>query len=126
MSSRRSVLIVDDDPDVRQVLRAQCLAAKLDPECAASAEEAIALLKRGPFSIVVLDLIMPGGSGLEVLDFIEQHEAVKHVFIISSLAELWNARNEHAPNVSHLAKPFDPAELIRQIYDVLQITDMRS
>jgi two-component system phosphate regulon response regulator OmpR len=125
MPSRRRVLIVDDDPDVRDLLQTHCLAARLEPECVSDAAAAIAKLEQEDYPIIVLDLIMPGGSGLEVLEVAEGKPDVKRIFVISSLAELWSSRNEYSSQVTVLAKPFEPAELIRRIYDVLQITDVR-
>lgn len=64
--TERSVLIVDDDESVRNMLRIH-LSSRYLCATAASAEEAVRLLKLNSFSIVLTDVIMPGVSGIELL-----------------------------------------------------------
>lgn len=64
--SDRSILIVDDEEQVRAMLRIH-LSAKYLCATAASAEEALRFLKLNTFAIVLTDVIMPGQSGVELL-----------------------------------------------------------
>jgi CheY-like chemotaxis protein len=75
MSTRPSVLIVDDDSEVRTMLAELLVARGLDVEVAANGAEAIELLENGqrPYA-VLLDLLMPGIVGHSVIEYM-QHDA---------------------------------------------------
>src|ERR1041384_20674 len=60
------ILIVDDDPGVRQLLY-DFLCGSYSCFLAANAEEAFACLEKETFALIILDVIMPGLSGIEVL-----------------------------------------------------------
>src|SRR3990170_4560698 len=60
------VLVVDDEPGVRESLR-MCLRDDCDVAVAASVDEALARLREEPPDLILLDLVMPGRSGFELL-----------------------------------------------------------
>jgi DNA-binding response OmpR family regulator len=63
---RAVVLIVDDDRDVCAVMAASLSKRDLRIECAHSAEEAVERLASGRIDLAVIDLLLPGGSGVEL------------------------------------------------------------
>lgn len=69
---RPRVLIVDDVEDNREILIRRLRRQDFETEAAADGESALALLRTGRFDVVVLDWMMPGMSGLEVLDRIRE------------------------------------------------------
>src|SRR5260221_1585843 len=64
MSSAR-ILIVDDDPQIRRVLRTSLVAQDYEVEDARNGEEALEKLREEKLDLVILDMNMPGMSGLE-------------------------------------------------------------
>jgi CheY-like chemotaxis protein len=62
----RRVLIVDDEPGVRESLRI-LLKDTHEPVAVSSAPEALSQLAAGPFDLVLLDIVMPGIDGLQLL-----------------------------------------------------------
>ena len=64
----RRILIVDDDPDVREVVEAALQEVGFETQLAGSGQEALALVKAGDFDAVVTDLRMPGMDGLELCE----------------------------------------------------------
>jgi len=82
--SNRSILIVDDEEAVRNMLRIH-LSPNYLCATAASAEEAIRLLKLKTFSIVLTDVIMPGLSGVELLREITTRYPETVVIVFSSI-----------------------------------------
>ena len=66
---RRRVLIVDDEPSVRESVR-MLLKDSWEPVAVASGPEALSALGAGTFDVVLLDIVMPGIDGLELLDAI--------------------------------------------------------
>jgi DNA-binding NtrC family response regulator len=66
------VLVVDDDDVMRKVWRRILRPPEFEVDVAARADEALAVLGRSPFDVVLLDIVMPGQSGMEVLPIIKR------------------------------------------------------
>ena len=84
------VLVVDDAEANRSMLCRQLSRLGLDAQSAASGDDAIERLKESSFDLVLLDVMMPGLSGLEVLNLMKQSEAMRHlpVLMVSALGEM--------------------------------------
>lgn len=82
--SDRRVLIVDDEEPVRKLF-ASFLSDRYTCSTAANSEEALALLSREPFALVLSDIIMPGLSGVELLREITAHFPDTAVVMISGV-----------------------------------------
>lgn len=67
MSSRPRVLLIDDDPDVRESLR-RMIALEHEVDAVGSVDRAMALLADRSYELVVCDMVMPGRSGLGFLE----------------------------------------------------------
>jgi sigma-B regulation protein RsbU (phosphoserine phosphatase) len=84
------VLVVDDQEGNREVLSRHLTRQGLNSEVAGSGEEGLAKLADGSYDLVLLDVLMPGLSGLETLQRMKSDESLKHipVLMISALGEL--------------------------------------
>jgi CheY-like chemotaxis protein len=97
------VLIVDDEEDMRESLRDVVEMVGCSVLTAASAEEALALLANRRPCLIVLDLLMPGMTGVEMLTAIRREPALSALPVIIS-----TSAPEKAPrDVPVLAKPID-------------------
>lgn len=97
------VLIVDDEEGVRESLRDVVELVGCTALMAASAEEALALLSECRPCLVVLDLLMPGMTGAEMLETMRQTPALSTLTVVIS-----TSAPERAPRgVAVLAKPID-------------------
>jgi two-component system, OmpR family, phosphate regulon response regulator PhoB len=108
-----TILICDDEPSLRELMR-----ISLRPDYqfaeAADATEAIALVDAVRPDVVLLDVMMPGGSGLTVLEHLRSHPELKDtlVVVISAFAADRDHLAAHDAGAdSFLQKPFDPEEL---------------
>lgn len=122
----KKVLIVDDDPIIRNLIAALMRRKGFLDSQAANGEEAITLLTnvrseengQSEYDLILLDLMMPRVSGWEVLTYIEQSmpEAVKHVVVISAAgeAQLKELERRGACGVV-LPKPFDTEVFYQKI-----------
>lgn len=68
MAKATRILIVDDEPAIRETLAEMLNIEGREVMTAASGEEALALLQKGNFDLMLLDLVMPGLGGLQVMD----------------------------------------------------------
>ena len=89
------VLLIEDDPIERQRIGSFIEAAGYEVTRAASGEEGLALLRSRPFAAVVLDLVMPEMSGLDVLRAARTEDRLADVrFIV--LSAMYMTKNERA------------------------------
>jgi len=78
-----SILIVDDEPGIRQSLKGALEDEGYKTSTADSGEACLELLKKRPFDVVLLDIWLPGMDGLEALEKIKQSEEAPEVIMIS-------------------------------------------
>ena len=106
-----NILIVDDDDAIRGLL-----CTLLDPmhwcALASSAEEAVRLLDTGSFNLVLSDITMPGGSGLELCRHIQRTCPHTVVIMISAMTEIEYAVEAMREGAfDYISKPFDLARV---------------
>ena len=109
-----TILVVDDDADIRELIQAILEAAGHDVALAADGQEALNKLKRKPYDLVVLDIMMPTMSGYEVLEQIRAmpSRASTPVIVVTAKHDPTGVMREvRGGAVDHLAKPFMPEEL---------------
>ena len=85
------ILVVDDEPTVRKFLVAALTDAGHSVAVAENGAQAIELFKANPCDLVVTDVLMPGLSGLEVLQAIKRHSPATEVVVITAHATLETA-----------------------------------
>jgi two-component system, chemotaxis family, chemotaxis protein CheY len=121
----KNILIVDDSPTIRRMVAAslQSLEDVLFME-ASNGLEAIEMLAREVFSLMILDLNMPDMHGLEVLEFVRAHDRYQGVRIIV-LTTKYDAESRRAAldggASRYLTKPFDPAALREHSSSLLEL-----
>jgi DNA-binding response OmpR family regulator len=122
MDSRpRTVLVVDDDPTVSDVVSRYLERAGYQVTRAADGSGALAEFRRHQPDLVVLDLMLPGIDGLEVCSQLRQHSAQVPVIMLTALGE-------EADRVlglqlgadDYVTKPFSPRELVLRVQSVLR------
>ena len=108
------ILLVDDEPALRELLRVTFEGASVDVIEAASGEEALSFLSLDLPDAIVLDLRMPGMDGAELCRRLRRDEETRALPIVvlsgGDPAELERARKAGADEV--MAKPFSPLELL--------------
>jgi CheY-like chemotaxis protein len=117
-----TLLVVDDNAQVRRIVSLWGAAMQVDVSCACDGKEAVNFLITRRFDVVLADVHMPGIGGLKLLAWIRKHRPEVLVCMMSSdtPAENMNTgfRAETAPDVDGwLAKPFSIAALDRCIRD---------
>jgi DNA-binding response OmpR family regulator len=111
----RRVLVVDDNDDVRELLIHILRAEGLSPFGAADAVSALAILNSNPMDLILLDVMMPGISGVELLLKIRATESAYQNIPIAMITAL-SAHEEVARAIeagasTYLVKPFRGADI---------------
>jgi CheY-like chemotaxis protein len=109
--SEATILVVDNDPDLRRVISLRLTGAGYSCVEAGTGAQALSEWRRRSFDVVVSDLNMPGGDGIALADTLQRDEAVPIIFI-TGFREDFKRRLRRVDNVSLLEKPFDPSVLI--------------
>ena len=120
---RHRVLVVDDEESTR-LLVARMLARGLsaEPQLAGTCEQALRLARNYAYDAILLDLLMPGMGGLELLRSIRRSSAnmASPVMIVSALADRETVeRCRDAGADAHLAKPLDERRLVAAVKKLL-------
>lgn len=107
------ILVVEDSAAMRAFVRAALEAHGHDVIEATSGLDALRLLPRGPYQLVITDINMPDLSGLELVAFIRrsQHRATPIVIISTEGRETDRERGLALGANAYLTKPFAPHEL---------------
>ncbi|MHB8420587.1 MAG: hybrid sensor histidine kinase/response regulator [Myxococcales bacterium] len=129
LSHLEQILVVDDDPRLRTMLAEQLELAGLASLQAADAEAALALAARPEVALVLLDVMMPGVSGLELLGTLRGRPGTARLPVI-----LLTARSQVGDKLEglelgaddYVTKPFDSAELLARVRVQLRLRRLRA
>jgi len=123
----KRILIVDDEPNIRMSLEMRLSKAGYEVELAANGQEALVAYQRSvikkPFNLILLDIIMPGLSGLEVLEMIRQDENSRQIadqnrlpiIMLTALKDSWQQDAESEGCHGYIVKPFKSEELLAAV-----------
>jgi DNA-binding NtrC family response regulator len=111
-----SVLIVDDEAEIRESLQALLEIEGFEVESAASGEEGLTLIGDRPFDLVLLDLALPGRDGMEVFSEIRAQDPHLPVIMITAYGTVENAvRAMQAGAANFIQKPWDNEKLLADV-----------
>jgi two-component system phosphate regulon response regulator OmpR len=115
------LLIVEDDPEMRDLLRKVLEKDGYQVLLAANGHEATALLSRNHFDLVVTDMLMPHDGGLELMETIRHTQPMLPVIIITAFGD-WASysRALELGAVAFISKPLKMAELVSAIHTALE------
>lgn len=120
----KTVLIADDEPSMRLLVHATIESDDYKVVEAADGDEAWALIQRYQPSLVLLDVQMPGRSGLEVLRAIKTEPDLQTTRVILLTSKAQEADVEAgliAGADFYLTKPFSPLDLLTRVEEALQL-----
>ncbi len=119
-SNPTRVLVVDDEPMVRELIAAHLNADGNVSSGASSGEEALALVDREPFDLVILDVGLPGMSGFEVCRQIRARSDVPVIFVTAAGNLSERLQGFDLGGDDYIVKPMDSSELNRRVRAVLR------
>jgi two-component system KDP operon response regulator KdpE len=115
------LLIVDDEPALRKALRTSLTASGFDVSEARNGDEALALLPKSPVDLVLLDINMPGTSGIEICRKIRDssiHTGIVMVTVRDSEEDKVQALEAGADDF--ITKPYRLREMVARLHAVLR------
>ncbi len=115
-----SVLLIDDDQRLAALLSDFLEASDFSLSCAHSGEEGLRRLCDEPFDIVILDVMLPGLDGFDILDRIRLGSQVPVLMLTTRNAGEDRVRGLQSGADDYLAKPFQPQELTARMQAILR------
>lgn len=117
------VLVVDDEPDIVALVAYHLAKSGYSVSTATSGSEGLAVARRDKPSIIVLDLMLPGLSGLEMMEELRDDPATARIAVL-----MLTARREESDRIKgltmgaddYLTKPFSPQELVLRVGAILR------
>jgi response regulator RpfG family c-di-GMP phosphodiesterase len=106
MTQLANVLIVDDEPAVRDLMSRWVTSLGLWPQTAANADEALATLRARHYELAVIDVMMPGHDGLWLANEVQRDHPHTAVVIATAYTELLDDEAQKRPIADFLIKPF--------------------
>ena len=121
--TKEKILIVEDDKHISKLVRYNLEKANYECSIALTGEEALAIVHREPFDLIILDVMLPKIDGLDVCRQIKQEERSKNIPIV-----MLTAKGEEVDKIvglelgvdDYIVKPFSPRELILRIKAILR------
>jgi two-component system response regulator PilR (NtrC family) len=108
MTDQFSLLVVDDEPDLRTLYELTLLREGYEMDTAGTVEEAITHLQQRSYSAVITDMRLPDGSGLDVLNWLERQNRAEKALVITAYGSAENAVEAlKAGAYDYLTKPVD-------------------
>lgn len=131
------ILVVEDEPDIADFVERSLDAAGYAVTCVYDGESATREALSGEYALILLDIMLPGRSGLEVLDDVRAHDAETPVIVLTARAEVEDkvAGLDRGAD-DYMVKPFSIDELLARVRaqlrqphqrasDVLEVGDLR-
>lgn len=121
--TKAHILVVEDDPDIQQLVTYNLIKAGMHVTCADNGEDALRITGGEIFDAIVLDLMLPGKDGLEICRTLKGHERTSAIPIV-----ILTAKGEEDDIVAgletgaddYMTKPFSPKVLTARINSLLR------
>lgn len=114
------ILLVDDDNRIRELLSRILVDSGYRVTSAANAEEARGCIAGLVFDLIILDIMMPGETGLELATWLRQHSDVPILMLTARSDAPDRIAGLEAGADDYLIKPFEPRELMLRISAILR------
>ena len=115
--TKHHILIIDDEPDIRELLEITIMRMGIDTTTADSVGSALSALKQSSFDLCLTDMKLPDGQGLEVIDYIQLNHPQLPVAMITAFGSVETAISAlKAGAFDFVNKPID-LERLRQLID---------
>jgi phosphate regulon transcriptional regulator PhoB len=121
--NKKKILIVDDEPDIVALVSYNLKKEGFSVSSAFDGEEALKVVRKEKFNLILLDLMLPGIQGMELCNMLRSSEETSSIPVI-----MLTAKSEELDKVlglemgadDYITKPFSPRELIARVKAVLR------
>jgi phosphate regulon transcriptional regulator PhoB len=125
-TSGQKILVVEDEPDIRKLVNYNLAQERFKVIEAEDGEQALKVIQRDKPNLVVLDLMLPGLSGIELCKILRERSETAKLPILMLTAKAGEADRVVGLEMGaddYLAKPFSPRELVARVRAILRRAD---
>ncbi|HVO91355.1 MAG TPA: response regulator, partial [Terriglobales bacterium] len=126
MVNGQKILVVEDEPDIRKLVNYNLAQERFKVIEAEDGEQALKVIQRDKPNLVVLDLMLPGLSGMELCKMIRERTDTAKLPILMLTAKAGEADRVVGLEMGaddYLSKPFSPRELVARVRAILRRAD---
>ena len=113
--SEARILVIDNEPQIRRVMRTILIPEGFDVDDAKSGNEALDYLRSGEYDLVLLDIDMPGMTGIETCRAIRALSDMPIIMLTARTAEKDKVEALDAGADDYITKPFSTPELLARV-----------
>lgn len=121
MNTKR-ILVVDDEEKIRELLKLYLENEGFETHQAVDGQQALKMLQKNNYNLVVLDLMMPGTDGWEVCKRIRQSSQIPVIMLTARSDEIDRVLGLELGADDYIVKPFSPREAVARVKAVLRRT----
>lgn len=114
------ILIADDDRNIADLVRMYLAKAGYDVTVAADGDQAQRLLREQRFDLAVLDIMMPGPDGLQIIRQLRKRSELPVIFLSARSSDIDKVAGLQFGADDYITKPFNPTELVARVQSVLR------
>jgi len=114
-ASRHRALIVEDDPAIRRLVEKLLTRSRIEIDTASDGRTALEKLRSRPYSVLVLDLMVPELNGFEIIEFIKSENLSVPVAVVSAVSQQALTKLDLDVVKLVISKPFDVDEFTKAI-----------
>ena len=118
--TQQSILVVDDEPPMRKLLSSNLKASGFDVRTAADGSEALKLIDEHRFDLLLLDVGIPGPTGMQVLETVRRDTELPVLIVSGRGRERDKVEALNLGADDYLSKPFGIAELLARVNALLR------
>jgi len=119
---RGKILVVEDEPKLANLLRDYLEQAGYEPHCLGDGREVVPWVREQAPDLVLLDLMLPGKDGMEILREIRSFSGIPILMVTSRVEEIDRLLGLELGADDYICKPFSPREVIARVRAVLRRT----
>ncbi len=114
------ILVADDDKNIADLVRMYLAKAGYDVTVARDGDETQKLLKEQKFEMAVLDIMMPGPDGLQIIRNLRKWSETPVIFLTARSSDIDKVAGLQLGADDYVTKPFNPTELVARVQSVLR------
>ena len=114
------ILVADDDRHIADLVRMYLVKAGYDVTVASDGTEAQRLLREQDFELAVLDIMMPGPDGMQIVRNLRKRSELPVIFLSARSSDIDKVAGLQLGADDYVTKPFNPTELVARVQSVLR------
>lgn len=120
MNLKYTILVIDDDTELCALIEKSVIKENIHADCVYSGSDGLALLEKNNYQLILLDVMMPGLDGFQMVEKVRIHSDIPILMLTSKNDSKSKVQGLRGGADDYLTKPFDMEELIARILSLIR------